>query len=79
MTITPSGNSESWVVNAVFDPTWCNASVDFNVPGKPAPPPVNLTATVLLSYTLGPDVHKSRRRCSSSQTRAGRSLILPSL
>lgn len=55
MTITPSGNSESWVVNAVFDPTWCNASVDFNVPGKPAPPPVNLTATVLLSYTLGSD------------------------
>ena len=29
-----------------MDPIYCNASVDFNVPGKPNPPPVKLTATV---------------------------------
>ena len=29
-----------------MDPIFCNASVDFNVPGKPNPPPISLTATV---------------------------------
>ena len=29
-----------------MDPVFCNASVDFNVPGKPNPPPIKLTATV---------------------------------
>ena len=29
-----------------MDPIFCNALVDFNVPGKPNPPPSKLTATV---------------------------------
>ena len=29
-----------------MDPIFCNATVDFNVPGKPNPPPVKLAATV---------------------------------
>merc|ERR1739848_737177 len=47
MTIKPSGNDQSWVVNTEVDSDTCSASVDFNVPGKPSPPPVNLTATLL--------------------------------
>jgi len=54
LTIKPSGNDQSWTVNAVIDTTFCNASIDFNVPGKPNPPPVSLTATVLLSNSFGP-------------------------
>ena len=45
MTIKPHDNNETWVVHALIDSTHCNATVDFNVPGKPNPPPVNLTAT----------------------------------
>ena len=37
---------DSWTVHATMDPIFCNASVDFNVPGKPNPPPISLTATV---------------------------------
>ena len=44
LTILPFGNNQSWVVKAPIDSTFCNASVDFNVPGKPGPPPVNLAA-----------------------------------
>lgn len=43
MTIKPSGNEEVWTVNAVLDHR-CEAVIDFNVAGKPNPPPVNLTA-----------------------------------
>ena len=35
-----------WNVAAKMDPTLCNAVVDFEVPGKPNPPPIKLTATV---------------------------------
>lgn len=45
MTIKPSGNDEQWVITADFDPSTGSAVVDFNVPGKPNPPPVSLTAT----------------------------------
>ena len=37
---------DRWNVSAKIDPLFCNASVDFNVPGKPNPPPINLTATI---------------------------------
>ena len=37
---------DSWTVEATMDLRFCNASVDFNVPGKPNPPPNKLTATV---------------------------------
>jgi FlaG/FlaF family flagellin (archaellin) len=54
LTIQPSGNDQTWTVQAVIDTTFCNASVDFNVPGKPNPPPVSLTATILLTNSFGP-------------------------
>ena len=44
LTIKPHGNDETWEVVSALDLTYCNASIDFNVPGKPSPPPVNLTA-----------------------------------
>lgn len=43
LSITPFGNSESWSVTAAIDQRFCNATIDFNVPGKPNPPPCNLT------------------------------------
>ena len=49
MTITPAGNNETWTISAVLDPTWCNATVDFDVPGKPSPPPVALTASAVFA------------------------------
>ena len=45
MTIKPNDNNETWVIHASMDTIYCNATIDFNVPGKPNPPPVNLTAT----------------------------------
>lgn len=38
--------SGSWAVHTTLNPAFCNALVDFNVPGKPNPPPNKLTATV---------------------------------
>lgn len=46
MTITPWGNNQTWVVRAVVDPKSCSASIDFNVPGKPRPPPVALIGSM---------------------------------
>jgi len=57
LTIKPSGNNQSWAVNAEFDPISCSAVVDFNVPGKPGPPPVKLTAT--LWYSIAADFKKT--------------------
>jgi len=45
LTIKPSGNDQSWEVKAQLDDK-CIASVDFDVPGKPNPPPVPLKAQV---------------------------------
>lgn len=45
ITIKPSGNNQTWVVNANFDTTSCSAMIDFHVPGKPGFPPVPLLAT----------------------------------
>ena len=53
LTILPHGNNETWRVDATLDPEHCNASIDFNVPGKPGPPPVNLTATLWWSGAIG--------------------------
>lgn len=49
MTIKPSGNSQKWTVNAKVYSSNCLANVDFNVPGKPNPPPVRLLATLFRS------------------------------
>ena len=46
LTIKPHGNKETWTVEATLDLTFCNASVNFDVPGKPSPPPRALTATL---------------------------------
>ncbi|KAL3924688.1 MAG: hypothetical protein SGPRY_003846 [Prymnesium sp.] len=46
VTIRPHANNQTWRVDAVWDPHFMNGSIDFNVMGKPEPPPVNLT----LSY-----------------------------
>mmetsp|Transcript_231 Transcript_231/g.480 ORF Transcript_231/g.480 Transcript_231/m.480 type:complete len:270 (-) Transcript_231:36-845(-) len=56
LTIKPSGNNQTWVVKSELDAS-CTASIDFNVPGKPSPPPVNLTAT--FSYTISPTTAQS--------------------
>jgi len=42
--ITPSGNNQVWELKTVLDSN-CQAVVDFKDSGKPAYPPVNLTAT----------------------------------
>lgn len=44
--IKPSGNNQTWIVRTELDEKTCSAVVDFHVPGKPNPPPVNLTATL---------------------------------
>ena len=43
LTIKPHGNNQTWTVQATFDSS-CIASVNFDVPGKPNPPPVALGA-----------------------------------
>jgi hypothetical protein len=48
-TLTPHGNNQTWVVQGEWNAKSCNCSVDFNVPGKPGPPPVPLS----LTYYLG--------------------------
>ena len=43
--INPYNNTQTWTVQGHFDEN-CVGIVDFNVPGKPNPPPVNLTMTL---------------------------------
>ena len=45
LTIKPQGNNQTWVVRAPFDTASCTAMVNFDVPGKPGPPPVALQAS----------------------------------
>ena len=58
LTITPHGNNETWVIDAPFDDVHCTAQVNFDVPGKPSPPPVPLLLSVwsLSSVTASPKV-----------------------
>ena len=58
MTILPYGNNETWVVNAVIDVVYCNATVDFNVTGKPNPPPVKLIITAWEMVHVLPQKYK---------------------
>eukprot|EP00662_Eupelagonemidae_sp_cell21_P040827 gene40827-biopygen108815 len=44
-------NNQTWTVTAPVNSSTCEAIVDFNVPGKPNPPPCNLT----MKYKLGGD------------------------
>lgn len=44
-TIKPFNNSESWIISGgPFDEN-CSSMIDFNVPGKPNPPPIKLRMT----------------------------------
>ena len=45
LSITPYNNTQTWKVLTPWNNLYCNASVDFRVPGKPNPPPVALTLT----------------------------------
>mmetsp|Transcript_5801 Transcript_5801/g.6304 ORF Transcript_5801/g.6304 Transcript_5801/m.6304 type:complete len:253 (-) Transcript_5801:31-789(-) len=51
LVIRPSGNKETWTVKTLIDRVTCTASVDFNVPGKPGPPPVSLQASLAYSFS----------------------------
>ena len=46
LVITPYGNNETWTVTSKLDRKYCNASINFNVPGKPNPPPCAIGGTV---------------------------------
>ena len=46
LTLKPHANNQTWVVHSTFKISTCSAVIDFNVPGKPGVPPVNLTATL---------------------------------
>lgn len=52
VTITSSDEKQTWVVNAQLDSELCSAVIDFNVPGKPSPAPMNLTATFWIANVL---------------------------
>jgi hypothetical protein len=57
MMIKPFSGVQNWVVNAELNRTSCSALVDFNVPGKPNPPPVKLAATLWHSFST--DIEKT--------------------
>lgn len=52
VTITPYGNNQTWVVAAPLNAD-CTASIDFDVPGKPSPPPVPLLLVLQTLVTPG--------------------------
>ena len=52
LTIVPHGNNQTWSVETTVGDK-CTAVVDFNVPGKPGPPPVNLTASIYAMLSKG--------------------------
>lgn len=51
MTIKPSGNDQAWEIKSEINTASCSAVVDFNVSGKPNPPPVTLLATLFHSMS----------------------------
>ena len=55
ITIKPYNNTQKWLVTSDWDPVACTAMINFNVPGKPNPPPVPLK----LSYYQGTGGNKS--------------------
>ena len=48
--IKPYNNTQVWTVEAYYTDS-CTALVDFNVPGKPNPPPVNLRMVIKVQRT----------------------------
>lgn len=57
VTIVPFGNDQKWVVKTELDQRSCSAIIDFDVPGKPGVPPVNLTATLFSMHPLSGHGH----------------------
>lgn len=53
VTITPYGNKQSWTVQGTLQQKTCSAVLDFNVAGKPNPPPFNLRAVFQRVYSSG--------------------------
>jgi len=59
LTIKPHGNNQTWEVKAVLKSTMlCNAIVNFNVPGKPNPPPVDLEVNLWMAKSTEPLLQK---------------------
>jgi len=57
VTITSGNPTQTWVVATSMDPETCSAIVDFDVEGKPNPPPVPLTMVVIhAEYSAGAGV-----------------------
>ena len=54
LTIKPWNNTESWIIKAGPLDDACAAMVDFNVPGKPNPPPVRLKLKIFKTRTSKP-------------------------
>ena len=52
LNIKPHDNGQKWSIDATFDSD-CIANVNFNVPGKPSPPPVPLAARVWSMVSIG--------------------------
>lgn len=63
MTIRPHGNDQTWEVHADmhFNQEYATAIVDFNVDGKPSPPPCNLTVS-LWREVAGFSMNGARKR-----------------
>ena len=54
ISMKPSGNDQTWHVDADFDTTYRNASINFSIPGKPSPAPASLTATLSGATSASP-------------------------
>jgi len=50
--IRSADKDQTWSVKAKLDKKTCSAVVDFRVPGKPNPPPVNLLATIWITFRI---------------------------
>jgi hypothetical protein len=54
VTITSNDPAQTWEIKTTMDADTCIAMVDFDVPGKPAPPPVPLAmVTIHAAYSAG--------------------------
>uniref|UniRef100_A0A7S0PX18 Uncharacterized protein n=1 Tax=Coccolithus braarudii TaxID=221442 RepID=A0A7S0PX18_9EUKA len=59
VTIVPYNNDQSWIITSQLDTKFCNASIDFDVPGKPGVPPVPLLATIWSASIAAPATEKT--------------------
>ncbi|CAB9508009.1 expressed unknown protein [Seminavis robusta] len=59
--IHSASEDESWTVTAPLDPNTCTAMVDFDVPGKPSPPPVPLLVTLWTMERRSTGIHQKQK------------------